>query len=88
MLTKKDPSPIRATAALALANDPDPSSGTALTRAVKDKNWMVRVAALRAIAMHGDSESLDAVAAAMQDRKDEVRFAAAVALLKLTAEIK
>jgi HEAT repeat protein len=88
MLTKKDPSPIRASAAVALANDPDPRSGMALVRAVNDKNWIVRVAVLRALAMRGDRESWSAIEAATHDGKDEVRFAAAVAILKLTTDVK
>ena len=88
MLTKKDPSPIRAAAAIGLVHDPNPRSGTALAQAVKDKNWIVRVAALRAIAMRGDHEMLGAVEAMTQDKREEVRFAAAVAVLKLTAEVK
>ena len=86
LLTKQDPSPIRASAASELASDPDPRSGAALTQAVRDKNWIVRVAALRAIAMRGDHESLDAVAAATQDKRAEVRFAAAAAVIRLTAQ--
>jgi HEAT repeat protein len=86
MLTKKDPSPIRAAAAGALAHDPDPDALTALTEAVSDKNWLVRVAALRAISMRGDRTCLDAVQSATQDEKDEVRYAAAAAVVKLTAD--
>jgi HEAT repeat protein len=84
MLTKKDPSPVRAAAATALASDPDPRSGAALARALRDRNWIVRVAALRAIAVRGDQAWLDAVEATAQDNRDEVRFAAAAAVLKLT----
>lgn len=84
MLTKKDPSPIRAAAAVALANDPDPRTGAVLVQAVKDKNWLVRVAALRAIAMRGAHDSLDTVEEATLDPKEEVRFAAAVTVLSLT----
>jgi hypothetical protein len=83
MLTKKDPSPIRASAAAALVNDPDPASGTALARATEDRNWIVRVAALKAIANRGDPRLLAAVEANMEDKRDEVRFAAAAAVLKL-----
>jgi ABC-type arginine transport system ATPase subunit len=60
----------------------------ALARAVKDKNWIVRVAALRAIAMRGDHESLGTVEAATQDKKDGVRFDAAAAMLRSTGEVK
>jgi HEAT repeat protein len=84
MLTKKDSSPIRASAATALANDPDPASAAALARAAEDGNWIVRVAALRAIANRGDPKLLAPVEADMEDKKDEVRFTAAAAVLKLT----
>jgi HEAT repeat protein len=83
MLTEKDPSPVRAAAATALARDPDPRSGVALAQGLKDKNWIVRVAVLRALAMREDQASLDAVDAATQDKRDEVRFVAAAAVLKL-----
>ena len=84
MLTEKDPSPVRAAAATALARDPDPRSAAALAQGLKDKNWIVRVAVLRAIAVRGDQAALDAVEAATQDKRDEVCFAAAAAVLKLT----
>jgi len=84
MLTKKDPSPVRASAAAALVSDPDPASATALARAAQDRNWIVRVAALKAIANRGDPQLLDAVEASMEDKRDEVRFAAAAAVLRLT----
>jgi HEAT repeat protein len=83
MLTEKDPSPVRAAAATALARDPDPRSGAALAQGLKDKNWIVRVAALRAIAVRGNQASLDAVEATTLDKRDEVRFVAAAAVLKL-----
>lgn len=88
LLTKKDRSPIRASAATELAGDPNPRSAAALTQAVRDKNWIVRVAALRAIARRGDHESLDAAEAATQDTRDEVRFAAAAAVIQLTAPVE
>jgi HEAT repeat protein len=86
MLTKKDPSPVRAAAATALAGDPDPRSGAALARALKDKNWIVRAAAVKAIALRNDRETLAEVNLATQDKVDEVRFAAAASVVKLTGK--
>jgi HEAT repeat protein len=86
MLTKKDPSPVRAFAASALANDPDPASGAALARALQDKNWIVRVAALKAIALRNDRGILAQVDLATQDKVDDVRFAAAASVVKLTGK--
>lgn len=84
MLRKKDPSPVRAAAARALADDPDPISTKALLVGSKDKNTIVRVAVMKAIAMRGDSSLINAATEGMDDAKDEVRFAAAAATLRLT----
>jgi HEAT repeat protein len=84
MLTKKDTSPLRATAAGALASDPDPRTGAALARTLQDKNWIVRVAVLRAIAVRQDKSALDRIEAALQDKQDEVSFTAAAAVLRIT----
>lgn len=86
MLTKKDPSPVRAVAASALASDPDPASGAALARALKDKNWIVRVAAVKAIALRNDRAVLADVDLATQDKVDDVRFAAAASVVRLTGK--
>lgn len=84
MLTKKDPSPVRAAAATALSDDPDPRCGKALADALADENWMVRLAVVKAIAKRGDPALLEAVAGGMGDKKDEVRLAAAAAVLRLS----
>jgi len=50
---KKDPNPVRAAAATFLAHDPDPATSKALVNATKDKDWIVRAAAIEAIAQRG-----------------------------------
>ena len=84
MLTKKDPSPLRAAAATALADDPDPRCGKALADALKDENWIVRLAVVRAIVKRGDASLFETVAEAMTDKRDEVRLTAAAAVLRLS----
>ena len=85
MLTRKDPAPVRAAAAAALADSPDPQCSPALSSALKDDNWIVRLAVVKAIAKRGDAGLLDAVTTAMDDKREEVRFAAAAAVLRLSA---
>lgn len=85
MLTKKDPSPVRAAAAAALADDPDPDCGKALATAINDDNWIVRMAVVKAIAKRGDPSLVPVVAGAMSDKRDEVRLTAAATVLRLSA---
>jgi HEAT repeat protein len=66
-----------------LAGDPDPRSGQALAKAVSDKDWSVRAAAIEAIAKRGDATLLVDIIPAMSDRKDVVRFSAAAGVLQL-----
>jgi HEAT repeat protein len=84
MLSKDEVSPVRAAAARALANDPDPESAKALARAVSDKSWIVRKAALDALAKRNDPKLLKAVIPAMEDDKDIVMYTAAAAVVHLT----
>lgn len=84
MLTKKDPSPVRAAAARALATDPDPLSSKALAAGASDKNTIVRVAVMKAIARRGDSTLIKTTAEGMDDTKESVRYAAAGATLRLS----
>jgi hypothetical protein len=79
----KDSSPVRAAAARALVDDPDPRSGQALAEAAHDRKWIVRTAALWALAKRGDSNSLPAVEAALSDDNDAVRYVAAASVLHL-----
>lgn len=83
MLTKKDPSPVRAAAARALATDPDPLSSKALSAGAADKNTIVRAAVMKAIARRGDPALLKTTVDGMDDSKDSVRYSAAGATLRL-----
>jgi hypothetical protein len=74
----------RAAAARELAGDPDPHSGEALAKAVSDKDWTVRAAAVEAIATRGDSALLVDLKPGMSDRKEIVRYSAAAAVLRLS----
>ena len=58
-------------------------SGQALAKAVSDKQWVVRAAAIEALAKRGDPARLPDIEPALLDRKDVVRFSAAAAVLHL-----
>jgi HEAT repeat protein len=83
---KKDPNPVRAVAATFLAHDPDPATGTALVAATKDKDWIVRAAAIEAIAQRGDPSLEAKVEFSFFDDNSHVRYTAAAAVIRLTAE--
>lgn len=82
---KKDPNPVRAVAATFLAHDPDPATGKALVKATRDKNWIVRAAAVEAIAERGDASLLPNVVEKFSDRNVKVRYEAAAAVIRLSA---
>ncbi len=82
---KKDPNPVRAVAATLLAHDPDPATGRALVRATRDKDWIVRAAAVQAIAQRGDSSLLPSVEKKFSDKNTKVRYSAAAAVIRLSA---
>jgi len=84
-LKTDDNSPLRAAAARFLTNDPDPQSGQALVKACSDKDWIVRVAALRAIAMRGNPTLLSGIQTAMQDHNNKVQYTAAAAVFHLAS---
>ena len=84
-LRADDVSPVRATAAKMLADDPDPVSGRGLVKATSDKSWIVRTAALEALAKRGDPQFLDGIVPAMKDDNTSVRFTAAAAVIRLSA---
>jgi HEAT repeat protein len=85
MATKDTTSPVLAAAALTLVKDPDPKSGDALANAARDnKSWIVRAAALNAIALRGETSLLPAAESGLQDDKEEVRYSAAAAVIRLT----
>jgi HEAT repeat protein len=85
MITKDNTSPVLAAAALTLAKDPDPKSGEALSNTASgNKSWIVRAAALNAIALRGQTSLLPAAESGLQDDKEEVRYSAAAAVIRLT----
>jgi HEAT repeat protein len=81
---ERDASSAKAMAARFLANDPDPQSGEALVRAVSNKRWLIREAALEAIAKRADSSLLEKIQFAMSDQKEHVRYTAAAAVIRLS----
>jgi HEAT repeat protein len=85
VIAKDDTSPVRAAAARALVDDPDPAAMKVLTDAAGDKSWLVRAAVLEALAKRGNPASLDTVQLYVYDEKDVVRYTAAAAVLRLTA---
>ena len=85
MLTKDDTSPVLAAAALTLAKDPDPKSGQALVEAAQQqKKWLVRAAAYDAIAKRGDPSLKGTAVSGLQDEQEEVQYAAAAAVIRLS----
>src|SRR5579864_879960 len=82
---KKDPNPVRAVAATLLAHDPDPATSQALVNATKDKDWIVRAAAVEAIAQRGDPSLLPKVELRFSDRNPKVRYSSAAAVIRLSA---
>ena len=85
MATKDTTSPVLAAAALVLVKDPDPKSGEAIAAAARgNKSWIVRAAALNALALRGQTSLLPAAESGLQDEKEEVRYSAAAAVIRLT----
>ena len=82
---KRDPNPVRAVAATLLAQDPDPATAKALVNATKDKDWIVRAAAVEAIAQRGDPSLLPKVQLRFSDRNPKVRYSSAAAVIRLSA---
>lgn len=82
---KKDPNPVRAVAATLLAQDPDPATAKALVNATKDKDWIVRAAAVEAIAQRGDPSLLPKVQLGFSDKNPKVRYSSAAAVIRLRA---
>src|SRR5207248_11240149 len=81
---KKDPNPVRAVAATLLAHDPDPATTKALVNATRDKDWIVRAAAVEAIAQRGDPSLLPKVQLRFSDRNPKVRYSSAAAVIRLS----
>jgi HEAT repeat protein len=82
---KKDPHQVRAVAASLLVHDPDPATGVALAAALKDKDWIVRAAAVEALAQRGDPEFEGKIEYSFFDPNAHVRYTAAAAVIRLTA---
>jgi HEAT repeat protein len=81
---KDDTSGVRAAAAARkLAEDPDPGTREALEGALKDKNWVIRAAALEALSQRGDAASVSKVIPLMDDEKEDVKYRAAACALHL-----
>ena len=85
-ITKDDTTPLRAAAAKKLAQDPDPDSTKALIKAAGDKQWLVRAAALESLALRGDPSAAKTAALYLYDDRDEVRYTAAGAVVRLSAK--
>lgn len=83
-LKKNSTAPVRAAAALALAHDPDERSAKALVIATGDKDWIVRVAAIRAIGMRDDAALAHELKAPLDDKHDAVQYAAAASIIRLS----
>lgn len=81
---KKNPHPVRAVAASFLAHDPDPATGVALAEAIKDKDWIVRAAAIEALAERGDPSFEGKIEYSFFDANAHVRYTAAAAVVRLS----
>jgi HEAT repeat protein len=84
MATNDAVSPVRAAAAMKLANDPDPKSAQALANTAADEKWLVRAAAVAALARRGDPAGLKVITPLLADENDVVRFNAAAAVIQLS----
>jgi len=82
-IRKDDASPARAAAVIVLTDDRDPDTTKALINATQDNSWLVRAAALEALARRGDPSALGIVELGLNDEKDNVRFAAMAAAVRL-----
>jgi len=82
-----DSSPVRATVARFLADDPDPISEDALIQtAVADKEEIVRLAALDALNQRGDPNCINRLLKNLSDdEKPTVRYRTAAVILHLSA---
>lgn len=73
----------RALAALLLAKDTDPDSLKLLEEALTDKDWSVRAAAAHSLALRNVAEARKELVPLFEDKKEEVRYRAAAAYLRL-----
>lgn len=84
-ITRNDSVLVKVDAALKLAKDPDPASGSALIAACQDDKWQVRAAAAHAIATRGDVTLLKVLIPLLNDPSDTVRYESAASLIRLTS---
>jgi hypothetical protein len=75
----------RASAALLLGKDKDPSTVAALREVLSDKDWTVRAAAVHSLALQNDVPSQKSLVPLLTDDKAPVRLRAAAAYLRLEA---
>jgi HEAT repeat protein len=61
----------------------DPAVWAALEKALGDKEWATRAAAVHVIAMHNDPALIDKILPLMDDKKEQVSFRAAAGYLRL-----
>jgi HEAT repeat protein len=83
-LTADPASSAQATVILALAKDSDPATWDAIVAGLDDKEWPIRAASCHAVAMHDEPALREKVVPLLEDKKDQVRFRAAAAYLRLT----
>jgi HEAT repeat protein len=83
-LTADPASSAQATVILALAKDPDPDVWDTITAGLQDKDWPIRAAACHAVALHDQPALREKIVPLLQDKKDQVRFRAAAAYLRLS----
>lgn len=83
MKDRSNGSPVKAASASSLASDPDPHTGAVLVNATRDRNWVIRVAALQAIAERDDPGLASKIVPLLNDSKMEVRYTAAATILRL-----
>ena len=82
MLLKDNQASGKTAAALLLATDKSPETAEAIKTALGDKNWTVRVAAVHSAALLNLKSLYDDIAALNDDKREEVRYAAAGALIR------
>lgn len=82
-LHQDNESPARAAAAKVLAKDPDPKTEAALLKAISDKSWAVRVAALEALAHRDNRKVIPQIEPKLKDKKHVVGYTAASTIIRL-----
>jgi HEAT repeat protein len=85
MLMKDKEASGKTAVALLFATDTTEQSKAAIRTALSDKNWTVRVAAVRAVAIRGIGAFRPEVVAMLDDKREEVRDSASAALIRLAS---